>query len=185
MRNEAGYVDRGPDSRGVLDLLIDLQKWSPDEILCLLGNHEDMLLAAIENEMNEARWLQNGGDQTLRSFCAARAADIPDKYRTWLRSLPKFLDDGRRFFVHAGVQPDRPLDQQDEHDLLWIREPFLSDGRDYGRLIVHGHTPLMDGVPDQRQNRLNIDTAAVYGRALTAAVFIDDIIEPIRFFVAR
>ena len=179
------YVDRGPDSRGVLDLLTDLQKCSPDEILCLLGNHEDMLLAAIENEMNEARWLQNGGDQTLRSFRAARAVDIPHKYETWLRSLPKFFDDGRRFFVHAGIQPDRPLDQQDEHDLLWIREPFLSDGRDYGRLIVHGHTPLTDGVPDQRQNRLNIDTAAVYGRALTAAVFFDDIIEPIRFFVAR
>jgi serine/threonine protein phosphatase 1 len=126
------YIDRGPDSRGVLDYLIDLQKWSPDEIICLLGNHEALLLAAIDDEKNEPRWLRNGGDQTLRSFRIARPASIPDKYQTWLRSLPKFFDDGRRFFVHAGVHPDWPLDQQNEHDLLWIREPFLSDSRIMG-----------------------------------------------------
>jgi serine/threonine protein phosphatase 1 len=100
------YIDRGPDSRGVLDLLVDLQKWSPDEIICLLGNHEAMLLAAIEDEKNEPRWLRNGGDQTLRSFRTSRAVDIPNKYQTWFRSLPMFIDDGRRFFVHAGVHPD-------------------------------------------------------------------------------
>jgi serine/threonine protein phosphatase 1 len=179
------YIDRGPDSRGVLDHLIDLQKWSPDEIICLLGNHEDMLLAAIESEENEARWLRNGGDQTLRSFRTSRAVDIPDKYHTWLRSLPMFIDDGRRFFVHAGIQPDRPLDQQDEHDLLWIREPFLSDKRDYGRLIVHGHTPTRSGLPDQRPNRLNLDTGAVFGRPLTAAVLTDENIAPERFLTAE
>jgi serine/threonine protein phosphatase 1 len=143
------YIDRGQDSRGVLDLLIDLQKWSPDEIICLLGNHEDMLLAAIADEANEPRWLRNGGDQTLLSFRVASAIDVPDKYQTWLRSLPKLFDDGRRFFVHAGIHPDRPLDRQDEHDLLWIREPFLSDDRGYARLIVHGHTPC---VADFRTN---------------------------------
>jgi serine/threonine protein phosphatase 1 len=180
------YIDRGPDSRGVLDLLIDLQKWSPDEIICLLGNHEDMLLAAIADEANEARWLRNGGDQTLLSFRVTRAIDIPDKYQTWLRSLPKFFDDGRRFFVHAGIHPDRPLDQQDEHDLLWIREPFLSDDRDYGRvIIVHGHTPIRSGLPDQRPNRLNLDTGAVFGRPLTAAVFTDENTAPERFLTAE
>jgi serine/threonine protein phosphatase 1 len=150
----------------------------------LLGNHEAMLLAAIEGEENEARWLRNGGDQTLRSFRISRAVGIPDKYQTWLRGLPTFLDDGRRYFVHAGVHPDRPLDQQDEHDLLWIREPFLSDKRDYGRLIVHGHTPTRSGLPDQRPNRLNIDTGAVFGRSLTAAVFTDENIAPERFLAA-
>jgi len=178
------YIDRGPDSRGVLDLLLDLQKWSPDEIICLLGNHEDMLIAAIDDEKNEPRWLRNGGDQTLRSFRISTAVDIPDKYQIWLRSLPKFFDDGRRFFVHAGIHPDRPLDQQDEHDLLWIREPFLSDGRDYGRLIVHGHTPIRSGLPDQRPNRLNLDTGAVFGRSLAAAVFTDESIAPERFLAA-
>jgi serine/threonine protein phosphatase 1 len=178
------YIDRGPDSRGVLDHLIDLQKWSPDEIICLLGNHEAMLLAAIGDEENESRWLRNGGHQTLRSFRIGRPVGIPDKYQTWLRSLPKFYDDGRRFFVHAGVHPDRSLDQQDEHDLIWIREPFLSHGRNYGRLIVHGHTPTRSGLPDQRPNRLNLDTGAVFGRALTAAVFTDENTAPERFLTA-
>jgi serine/threonine protein phosphatase 1 len=178
------YIDRGPDSCGVLDLLIDLQKWAPDEIICLLGNHEDMLLAAIEREENEARWLRNGGDRTLGSFRISRAVNVPEKYQIWLRSLPTFHDDGRRFFVHAGVRPDRALDQQDGHDLIGIREPFLSDERDYGRLIVHGHTPTRNGQPDQRPNRLNIDTGAVFGRSLTAAVFTDRNIAPERFLVA-
>jgi serine/threonine protein phosphatase 1 len=178
------YIDRGPDSRGVLDYLIDLQKWSPDEIICLLGNHEAMLLDAIDAEANESRWLRNGGRQTLRSFRILRAGGIPDKHQTWLRSLPKFVDDGRRFFVHAGVQPDRPLDQQDEHDLIWIREPFLSDKRDYGRLIVHGHTPTRSGLPEHRPNRLNLDTGAVFGRSLTAAVFTDENVAPERFLAA-
>ena len=94
----------------------------------------------------------------------------------------KFHDDGMRFFVHAGVHPDRPIDQQNEHDLLWIREPFLTSTEDFGRLVVHGHTPTKNGVPDQRQNRLNIDTGAVDGRALTAAVFTEETIQPVKFF---
>lgn len=94
-------------------------------------------------------------------------------------------DDGMRFFVHAGVHPDRPLDQQNEHDLLWIRKPFLTSTEDFGRLVVHGHTPTENGVPDQRPNRLNIDTGAVYGRGLTAAVFIDETIRPVKFLTAQ
>lgn len=167
------YIDRGPDSRGVIDFLIDLQTWSPDEIICLLGNHEDMLLAAVDDEAFEERWLRNGGIQTLRSYKAADAAGIPSKHIDWLRKLLKFYDDGTHVFVHAGVHPNRPLDQQDEHDLLWIREPFLSSDKDFGRLIIHGHTPTADGLPDQRPNRLNIDTGAVYGRAFTAAAFAE------------
>jgi serine/threonine protein phosphatase 1 len=89
----------------------------------------------------------------------------------WLRALRLHYDDGKRFFVHAGIDPDKPLDAQSDHDLIWIREPFLSDARDHGRLIVHGHTPQSDGMPDFRGNRLNLDTGAVYGRALTAAAF--------------
>jgi len=169
------YIDRGPDSRGVLDLLIDLQKWSPDEIICLLGNHEAMLLAAIEGEGNEARWLRNGGDQTLRSFRISRAVGIPDKYQTWLRGLPTFLDDGRRYFVHAGVHPDRPLDQQDEHDLLWIREEFLAHEQPFERFVVHGHTPV--SAPDLRPNRINIDTGAFATGRLTCIVIEGSIIQ--------
>ena len=102
---------------------------------------------------------------------------------TWLRSLRMSYDDGRRLFVHAGVNPKKPLDAQDDA-LLWIREPFLSDARNYGRLIVHGHTPTRTGEPDLRTNRLNIDTGAVYGRALTAAVFDEDETRPRGFLQA-
>jgi serine/threonine protein phosphatase 1 len=78
---------------------------------------------------------------------------------------------GERFFVHTGIDPDKPLGAQSDHDLIWTREPFLSDARDHGRLIVHGHTPVGDGLLDFRGNRLNLDTEPVFGRALTAATF--------------
>ena len=81
--------------------------------------------------------------------------------------------------------PLQPLEAQDDFDLLWIREPFLSHRGDYGRLIVHGHTPLADGVPDLRGNRLNLDTGAVFGGPLTAAVFDDAQTEPIGFLQAE
>ena len=178
------YIDRGFDSRGVIDFLIDLQKWSPDEIICLRGNHEDLLLDALQGEDAEHNWLSNGGDATLRSYRASRATDLPPSHTDWIRSLPLFHDDGLRYFVHAGVHPERPLDQQRTRDLLWIREPFLSSDIDFGRLIVHGHTPIHSGVPDQRSNRLNIDTGAVYGGALTAAVFDDDSVNPSKFLFA-
>lgn len=93
-------------------------------------------------------------------------------------------DDGARLFVHAGVNPEKPLDAQGDRDLLWIRQPFLSDGRDYGRLIVHGHTPRLDGQPELRSNRVNLDTGAVYGGPLTAAVFTEGAVRPAAFLQA-
>lgn len=179
------YIDRGPASRGVVELLMSLQQDRPDDVICLMGNHEDMLLAAVDAPDWSENWLRNGGPKTLQSYGVATVADIPQDHIDWIRHLLKFHDDGMRFFVHAGVHPERPLDQQDEHDLLWIREPFLSSTKDFDRLIVHGHTPTKNGVPNQRPNCLNIDTGAVYGRALTAAVFIDEAIQPIKFLSAR
>ena len=178
------YIDRGPDSRGVIDFLVDLQKWSPDKVICLRGNHEELFLNALNGEDAEASWLSNGGDATLRSYHATRARDIPASHIDWIRSLPLFHDDGQRFFVHAGVHPDRPLDQQRSRDLMWLREPFLSSSKDFGRLVVHGHTPLDNGIPDLRPNRLNLDTGAVYGRALTAAVFTNHQLTPLKFLKA-
>ena len=179
------YVDRGPDSRGVIEYLMALQHAQSGNVICLMGNHEDMLLAAIDHSDWEERWLRNGGLQTLESYGIAYAAGIPRDHSNWLRTLPKFHDDGLRFFVHAGVHPNRPLDQQDEHDLLWIREPFLSSDKDFGRLVVHGHTPLASGAPDIRSNRLNLDTAAVYGGPLTAALFSKRLTAPEQFLFAR
>lgn len=175
------YIDRGPDSRGVIDFLINLQKWSPDHIICLRGNHEDLLLSALDSEDAEFNWLANGGDATLHSYGVSQAKDLPPSHIDWLHSLLLFHDDGQRFFVHAGAHPDRPLNQQRTRDLLWTRKPFLSSNKNFGRLIVHGHTPLKSGVPDLRANRLNLDTGTVYGRRLSAAVFCQDQRQPLTF----
>jgi diadenosine tetraphosphatase ApaH/serine/threonine PP2A family protein phosphatase len=173
------YIDRGPNSRGVIDTLLELQRKEP-RIICLRGNHEAMMLDAIETG-DEVLWLLNGGGQTLESYDATQALDLPAELVEWADGLPLSFDDGRRLFVHAGLNPRVPLDRQTEQDLLWIREPFLSSRSDFGRLIVHGHTPLRTGVPDLRSNRLNIDTAAVFGGPLTAAVFEEHRTEPLEF----
>src|SRR5215475_5134354 len=175
------YIDRGPDSRAVVEHMMELEAHLGDDAVFLKGNHEDMALAASESSVNAGMWLFNGGDATLTSYGVTSARELPEQHLNWFRSLRLTFDDGRRFFVHAGVNAARPLDAQDEHDLLWIREPFLSAARDYGRLVVHGHTPRPDGRPDLRPNRLNIDTGAVFGGALTAAIFDGGTTNPIGF----
>ena len=178
------YIDRGPESAGVVRELIALQARLRDQVVALKGNHEAFALDVIDAATPAEHWLSQGGTQTLRSYGVADAGALPREHVDWLRALPLSYDDGRRFFVHAGVDPNRALDAQDEHDMLWIREPFLSDRRDHGRLIVHGHTPLESGVPDLRGNRLNLDTGAVFGGPLTAAVFTAAQTAPIGFLQA-
>lgn len=175
------YIDRGPESFGVIDFLLTLRKRRGDAIVTLKGNHEEMALSVIDGQSAAGPWLVQGGAETLESYEVAQPGDIPRVHVDWMRALPLRHDDGRRFFVHAGVNPALPLDAQNANDLLWIRQPFLSDPRDYGRLIVHGHTPLETGLPDLRGNRLNVDTAAVFGGPLTAAVFDDTKTEPLGF----
>ena len=179
------YIDRGPNSAAVVRFVADLQAKMPAQVVALMGNHEAMLLAAIDGTMPAEDWLWQGGAATLRSYGVAEANELPRDHIEWLRALTLTHDDGRRFFVHAGVDPRLPLDAQDEFDLLWIREPFLADDRDYGRLIVHGHTPLASGVPDLQRNRLNLDTGAVFGGPLTAAVFSDQATPPLAFLQAE
>jgi serine/threonine protein phosphatase 1 len=178
------YIDRGPDSRGVIETLMDLQSRQPDRVIALKGNHEAVALEIIDGETEPEHWLGEGGIATLQSYNADHPRDLPQEHIAWLRALPFFHDDGRRFFVHAGVDPEKPLNAQCDHDLIWIREPFLSDPRDYGRLIVHGHTPQPSGQPDFRGNRLNLDTGAVFGRALTAAAFARAVRDPLGFLQA-
>lgn len=179
------YIDRGPESAGVLRALMSLQRDLQDRLIALMGNHEAWALAVAAGTASAGNWLLNGGAATLESYGVRRAEQLPAAHLRWLRSLRLAYDDGRRLFVHAGIDPAKPLDAQDEADLLWIREPFLEDDRDYGRLIVHGHTPLPSGLPELRHNRLNLDTGAVFGGALTAAVFDDTQAEPLKFLQAR
>jgi serine/threonine protein phosphatase 1 len=178
------YIDRGPDSRGVVEALMDMQSRQPDRVIALKGNHEAVALEVVDGETEAELWLREGGTATLRSYDIDDARDLPDEHVAWLRALPLCYDDGRRFFVHAGVDPEKPLGAQRDRDLIWIREPFLSDARDYGRLIVHGHTPQTDGIPDFRGNRLNLDTGAVFGRPLTAAAFASARRDPLGYLQA-
>ena len=173
------YIDRGPDSRGVVETLIALQRRLTD-VICLRGNHEALLLEALATG-DMRLWLFNGADRTLASYGVDEVSALPGDHLAWYAALKTSFDDGQRFFVHAGVDPERALDNQTEHDLVWMREPFLSRECDYGRLIVHGHTPLRAGKPDLRRCRLNIDTGAVYGGRLTAAVFDHAQRDPIAF----
>jgi serine/threonine protein phosphatase 1 len=179
------YIDRGPDSAGVVRLIMSLPAQWRGRVVTLMGNHEEMAVAVAEGAASAATWLINGGAATLESYEVMDAADLPRAHLNWMRALRLSFDDGQRFFVHAGVDPQKPLDAQDESALLWIREPFLQDERDYGRLIVHGHTPLLSAAPELRGNRLNIDTGAVFGGPLTAAVFEDARREPVAFLQAE
>ena len=178
------YIDRGPDSAGVVRYLMELQSRLGRRMVALKGNHEAMLLDVCDEISPASYWRSQGGGATLRSYGVVRAQDLPETHLDWLRALPLSYDDGRRFYVHAGVNPLLPFDAQHERDLIWIREPFLSDRRAYGRLIVHGHTPLETGEPDLRANRLNLDTGAVFGGPLTAALFTAEQTSPVGFLQA-
>ena len=176
------YLDRGADSRGVIEFLMERQRAQPGSVVCLMGNHEQMAIAAHDSEDAMPLWLANSGAATLRNYRDSGGRILP-AHLDWLRALPLCHDDGLRFFVHAGVDLTRPLDRQAPQTMLWVREPFLSDCDfvDCGRFIVHGHTPLVAGTPDLRRRRVNLDTAAVIGGPLSAAVFDDTRAEPLGF----
>jgi serine/threonine protein phosphatase 1 len=174
------YIDRGRRSREVVKFLIEAQEKWPGKVICLKGNHEEMLLNAIIRQ-DETMWLCNGGEATLQSYGVGHPSEIPGEHLAWMQHLPASHDDGRRFFVHAGIMPGIPLNEQQEDVMLWIREPFLSDGSDHGRYIVHGHTPTETGAPELYHNRLDLDTYAWYGNPLTAAVFDDRRVGPLSF----
>lgn len=172
------YIDRGPDSAGAIAMVRARAEADPENVVCLMGNHEDLLIEALKTG-DDANWLDNGGDATLESYGIARPRDLPKADRTFIEALRLCHDDGQRFYAHAGIMPGVPLDAQDRDTLMWIREPFLSSQADHGRLIVHGHTPQRSGRPEVLPNRINLDTACVYGGMLTAAVFVEGVREPI------
>jgi serine/threonine protein phosphatase 1 len=180
------YIDRGPDSSGVLDQLI--RRSLSHEVVCLKGNHELFLLEFLRDPAKLKQWRQYGGLDTLMSygvvpqFNASEAeletlADrlfqaLPVRQRDFLGQLTTSFTCGDYFFVHAGVRPRVPLDQQREQDLLWIRDEFLQSEHDFGKIIVHGHTPVSE--PEIHPNRINIDTGAYATGKLTCLILQRD-----------
>lgn len=173
------YVDRGPDSRGVIERLSTNP--FPTPYVALKGNHEAVMLDFLADHADVVTWSRNGAIETLQSY-DVRAADfmasgdyaaaarglfgaMPPAHVSFLRALKTSHAAGRYFFCHAGVRPGVPLERQSEKDLIWIREPFLSSTMDLGAIVVHGHTP--QPAPDVRPNRINIDTGAWYSDRLT------------------
>jgi len=178
------YIDRGPHSRGVIERLMAGQAARPGTVVCLRGNHEQMAVDAHARASAVPLWLANNALSTLRNYDGRR---ISPEHLAWLEALPFCHDDGLRFFVHAGIDLTVPLAAQAPEVMVWMREPFLSecDAVDCGRFVVHGHTPLPAGIPDLRRRRVNLDTAAVMGGPLTAAVFDDTQAPPLAFLTDR
>jgi len=176
------YVDRGPDSRGVVDRLIAGPPAGFEQV-CLMGNHEAWLLDFLEDPSSGAGWLMNGGAATLASYgvpaghgAATTLARIellrqtfveavPQGHRDFLGTLARSWRAGDYAFVHAGVRPGVALEEQRLQDLLWIRDEFLFSEADFGPMIVHGHT--IEDRPDERANRIGIDTGAFATGRLT------------------
>lgn len=177
------YVDRGADSKGVVDLVLQMKSWAKFEVRALKGNHEEALLQFLGEPTFGQTWLDHGGAATLASYGVqppaqrtdpeawvktrdAFALVLPAEHRTFYETLELMFTVGDYAFVHAGVRPGVPLDRQEERDLLWIRQEFLAERGRFEKVIVHGHTPME--APQLTPFRLGVDTGAYATGVLTA-----------------
>ncbi len=175
------YIDRGPDSRGVVEHLRSNRN-SRFLRLCLRGNHDDVFLNFLENPLEEWGWLDLGGKETLRSYglnidpygdralgqdvlVAALRSHVPAQHREFLSTTRLWARGGDFLFVHAGIQPGVAIERQEPLDFMWIREPFLSEGPGLPLTVVHGHTPA--ATVSYGPNRIGIDTGAYATGRLT------------------
>lgn len=178
------YVDRGPDSKGVIDHLLS-EPLAGFDITYLRGNHEQSILEFLAEPVKTRAWLNYGGLETLLSY-GVRLEKLPsnDNDLFYLRNqlegrFPKshhefisntkfFHDEGSYYFCHAGIKPGTPLENQQPSDLMWIRDKFISSTQHHEKIIVHGHT-ISDEV-DTQPNRTGIDTGAYASGKLTCLV---------------
>jgi serine/threonine protein phosphatase 1 len=177
------YVDKGPDSKQVVDRLLAglAEGWN---LVALKGNHDAMMVEALRDPTKMAWWIGKGGDTALASYGSDPAA-VPQSHIAWLDQLRLMYVDAHRLYVHAGVDPEIPLDRQSEATLLWKRYPKGFSGG-FGDLhVVHGHDNYPDG-PLLCEGRTNLDTLAWRTGRLTIGVFEDDRPGgPIDFIVVR
>jgi len=182
------YVDRGPDSKGVLDFLIDARTRDSRHLM-LTGNHDLGFLDFLKAPDADGLFIRYGGIQTAQSYGvtigggsawfgkaeaalrqghAALVAAVPQSHVDFLRSLTFSLSFGDFFFCHAGIRPDVPLESQNPQDLIWIRDIFHNHPGLYPKIVVHGHTPVPEA--EVTANRVNVDTLAWQSGNLTALV---------------
>jgi serine/threonine protein phosphatase 1 len=176
------YIDRGPSSRETIDRLIEYA--GANESIFLKGNHEQIAISCLRDRGLFERWMRLGGLETLASYGITPGASsdarqivrlqaafhdaLPPSHFRFLRDLQNSFACGDYFFAHAGVKPHIPLSRQKESDLLWIRQEFLSSRDDFGKIVIHGHTPARD--IEVGPNRINIDTGAFATGRLTCLV---------------
>ena len=166
------YIDRGPDSRGVVKRIQELQKEAV--VVALMGNHEDMMAQAFDSygdydPTKSPYWLPNGGSETLNSYYNSWE-DLRDD-AIWMSNLLMYHEDEHRVYVHASVMDSVPLQEHTKEDLIWSR--YHGEDVGYGdKHVVHGHTPKSK--PELLKNRTNLDTGAVFSGKLTVGVFKDD-----------
>lgn len=173
------YIDRGPQSRELVDRL--LAGFSGFEAIFLKGNHDDTLLQFLNDPNLGEVWRNFGGLETLKSYGiehrlgsswgqtrAELLQRLPSEHLRFFQTLRLHYACGDYLFVHAGVRPGLLLEHQSERDLLWIRDEFLDSSMSFGRIVVHGHTPEKE--PVVRANRIGIDTGAYMTGVLTALV---------------
>jgi len=181
------HIDRGADSRGVMDQLCDLDSDPALEVHFIRGNHEDRMEAFLAEPAVGPGWCDYGGRETLASYgvsppamrgdvagwaetAQALGEALPDRHRRLLERQQLSVTIGDYFFCHAGVRPGVPLAAQSPEDLMWIRQPFLDHPAPFEKVIVHGHTPVETVVSDAR--RIGVDTGA-YGTNVLSAVRLD------------
>lgn len=163
------YVDRGPDSKGVIEFIMAGPQKAGWEWVALKGNHEDMMVTCMAGDNPIGWWVGNGGAETLASY----GGEVFEDHLKWASDLPTKHTDEHRIFVHAGMDETVPYDNQTEHDMLWSRQPPHYSGEYWGKHLVHGHTPALTN-PVTVGNRTNVDSAAVFGGKLSCAVFHDE-----------
>jgi serine/threonine protein phosphatase 1 len=158
------YIDRGESSFQVVDYLADLKK-QHNNIVFLKGNHEEMFFNYLSGE-DEVTFLFNGGEQTLKGYTDAKGSiSVPQSHLDFFNALQLYYETDDYIFVHAGLREGVPLEQQKPEDLLWIRRSFIDSDYDFGKLVVFGHTPYSEVLI--KDNKIGIDTGAVYGYKLT------------------
>jgi len=164
------YIDRGPDSRGVVDYILGLKARYPAEnIICLRGNHEVMFLDFLAGK-DRPLFLFNGGLNTLKDYWGDDWEEQPDlalppDHARFYRELQAYYETDDFIFVHGGLKPGVALEEQEEEDLYWIRGEFIASTEDFGRRVIFGHTPFKQ--PLILPNKIGIDTGLVYGNFLT------------------